>query len=121
MSKIYSVTTYQTMVGTIYVEANSYAEAALLIDNGYGDYEEDMRQYEPVEYELENIIEEESCEHGYEFDDFKAFEKAYNDGREFWKEQGRLDLDDGKEGYREAHDFALRYAREETGLGLNDG
>ena len=119
MSKIYSVTTYQTMVGTIYVEANSYAEAALLIDNGHGDYEEDMRQYEPVEYELENIIDDDSCEHGFEFDEFKAFEKAYNDGRDFYANQSQLDLGDAANGQaRDAHEFALRYAREETGLGV---
>jgi hypothetical protein len=122
MSKIYEVTTYQTICGRLWVEADSAAEAATLIENGYGTYEEDSHQYEQLEYHITDMYEEETSEAVYEYDDHKAFEKAYADGRIFYKKQGQLNLGDAPNTYSgwhsDAHDFALRYAREETGMGL---
>ena len=121
MSKIYEVTVTETVGGFFHVEAESPAEAAFLIENGYAHYEQ-YGHSSDIEYNIDEMVEEETCREVYEYDDHKAFEKAYHEGRDFYKKQGQLDLGDAPNTYSgwhsDAHDFALRYAREETGLGL---
>lgn len=120
MSKIYEVNATEVVSGFYYVEAESAAEAALLIEHGYGSYEQNSNAYSDVEYHIEELTEEETGDEVYDYDDHSAFEKAYRDGREFYKKQGQLDLNDGPAAWNEQHLFALNYAREETGLGLNE-
>jgi len=120
MSKIYEVNATEVVSGFYHVEAESAAEAALLIEHGYGSYEQNSSAYSDVEYHIEELVEEESGEEVYDYSDHSAFEKAYRDGHEFYKKQGQLNLDDGQAAWNEAHLFALRFAREETGLGLNE-
>lgn len=118
MSKIYEVNATETVSGFFSVEAESAAEAAFLIEAGYAYYESFSNVEGDVEYHIEELIEEETGHEVYEFDNHKAFAKAYADGRRFYDEQGQLELNDGKPAWNEAHLFALNYAREETGLGL---
>ena len=117
MSKIYEVNATEIVRGFFSVEAESAAEAAFLIENGYAYYEQ-YRNASDLEYHIDELIEEETCHEVYDCDEHKAFEKAYADGRRFYDEQGQLDLNDGKPAWDEKHKFALNYAREETGLGL---
>ena len=119
MSKIYEVSATETVSGFFHVEAESPAEAAFLIENGYA-YYENYGDTLDLEYEIEGLIEGETCNEVYDCDEHKAFEKAYVDGRSFYDEQGQLDLNDGKPAWDDKHRFALKYAREETGLGLNE-
>ena len=122
MSKIYEVNATETVSGFFHVEAESAAEAAFLIDAGYAYYETYKDSCQDVEYHIDELREEETGHDVYDYDDHKAFEKAYYEGREFYKKQGQLDLGDAPNTYSgwasDAHDFALRYAREETGMGL---
>jgi len=120
MSKIYEVSATEVVSGFFHVEAESAAEAALLIEHGYGSYEQNSNAYSDVEYHIEELVEEESGEEVYDYSDHSAFEKAYRDGREFYRNQGQLKLNDGEPGWDDAHLFALNYAREETGLGINE-
>jgi len=117
VSKIYEVNATETVSGFFSVEAESAAEAAFLIENGYAYYENYGNTLD-LEYRIDELIEEETCHEVYDHDDHKAFEKAYADGRSFYDAQGQLDLNDGKPAWDEKHKFALKYAREETGLGL---
>ena len=121
MSKIYEVNATETVSGFFHVEAESAAEAAFLIENGYAYYEQ-YGHSEDLEYHIDELVEEESGHEVYDFNDHAAFAKAYKEGREFYKNQGQLDLGDAPNTYggfiSDAHDFALKYAREETGLGL---
>lgn len=118
MSKIYEVNATETVSGFFSVEAESAAEAAFLIEGGYAYYETYSNSCSDVEYHIDEMIDEETGHEVYDYNDHKAFEKAYNDGRRFYDEQGQLDLDDGIAGWDEKHRFALKFAREETGLGL---
>ncbi|MDA7496135.1 hypothetical protein N8457_00435, partial [bacterium] len=118
MSKIYEVNATETASGFFSVEAESPAEAAFLIENGYAYYESISNSMSDVEYEIDEMVEEESGHEVYDHDDYLAFQKAYNDGRRFHEEQGQLDLDDGQAAWNEQHLFALQFAREETGFGL---
>jgi len=117
MSKIYEVSATETVSGFFSVEAESPAEAAFLIENGYAYYENYGNTLD-LEYHIDGLIEEETCHEVYDYDEHKAFEKAYADGRRFHEDQGQLDLNDGQAAWDERHQFALKYAREETGLGL---
>jgi hypothetical protein len=119
MSKIYEVSATETVSGFFHVEAESPAEAAYLIENGYAYYEQ-YGNHSDIEYSIDDLIEEETCHEVYDYDEHKAFEKAYADGRSFYDKQGQLELNEGKPAWNEAHLFALNYAREETGLGLNE-
>jgi len=118
MSKIYEVNATETVSGFFSVEAESPAEAAFLIEAGYGYYESYSNSCSDVEFDIDEIREEETGQEVYDHDDYLAFQKAYNDGRRFHEEQGQLDLNDGQAAWDERHQFALRFAREETGLGL---
>ena len=118
MSKIYEVSATETVTGYFHVEANSAAEAAFLIENGYAYYEQFSNGGSDLEYEISELADEETGHMVYEYDEHKAFEKAYYDGRRFYEDQAQLDLDDGKPAWNEKHEFALKYAREETGLGV---
>jgi hypothetical protein len=120
MSKIYEVNATEVVSGFFHVEAESAAEAALLIEHGYAHYEQNSNSYSDIEYHIEELTEEETGDEVYDYSDYSAFEKAYRDGREFYENQGQLKLNDGKPGWDDAHLFALNYAREETGLGLNE-
>jgi len=117
MSKIYEVSATETVSGFFSVEAESPAEAAFLIENGYAYYENYGNTLD-LEYQIDELIEEETYHEVYDYDEHKAFEKAYADGRRFHEDQGQLDLNDGQAAWDERHQFALKYAREETGLGL---
>jgi len=118
MSKIYEVNATEVVSGFFSVEAESQAEAAFLIEAGYAYYESFSNSTSDVEYHIEEMREEDSGHEVYDYDEHRAFEKAYADGRRFYKEQGQLELNDGKPAWNEEHLFALKYAREETGLGL---
>jgi len=118
MSKIYEVNATETASGFFSVEAESPAEAAFLIEGGYAYYESISNSTSDVEYHIDEMVDEETGREVYDYDDHKAFEKAYVDGRRFYDEQGQLDLDDGPAAWNEKHLFALKFAREETGLGL---
>jgi hypothetical protein len=119
MSKIYEVSATETVSGFFHVEAESPAEAAYLIENGYAYYEQ-YGNHSDIEYSIDDLIEEETCHEVYDYAEHKAFEKAYADGQSFYDKQGQLELNEGKPAWNEAHLFALNYAREETGLGLNE-
>ena len=118
MSKIYEVNATETVSGFFSIEAESAAEAAFLIENGYAYYESFGNSHSDVEYHIEEMVDEETGHEVYDYSDHKAFEKAYADGRRFYEEQGQLDLNDGQAAWNEKHLFALKFAREETGLGL---
>lgn len=116
MPKIYEVNATEVISGFYYVEAESPAEAAFLIENGFAEYEQ-YNHGSDLEYHIDELRDDETCEEVYEYDDHKAFEKAYHDGKQFYKAQGQLSLGDAGQ-LNDAHNFALKYAREETGLGL---
>jgi hypothetical protein len=120
MSKIYEVNATEVLSGFYHVEAESAAEAALLIEHGYASYEQNSNSYSDIEYHIEELVEEETGDEVYNYSDHLAFVKAYEDGRQFYKKQGQLDLDDRKPAWYDEHHFALRFAREETGLGINE-
>ena len=117
MSKIYEVNATENVSGFFHVEAESPAEAAFLIENGYAYYEQ-YGDHSDIEYTISDLRDQEDYKDVYDFGEHKAFEKAYADGRSFYDEQGQLDLNDEKPAWDEKHKFALKYAREETGLGL---
>jgi len=117
MSKIYEVNATENVSGFFHVEAESPAEAAFLIENGYAYYEQ-YGDHSDIEYTISDLRDQEDYKDVYDFGEHKAFEKAYADGRSFYDEQGQLDLNDEKPAWDDKHRFALKYAREETGLGL---
>jgi len=119
MSKVYEVNATENVSGFFHVEAESPAEAAFLIENGYGHYEQEGNHFD-LEYSISDLRDQEDYKDVYDFGEHKAFEKAYADGRSFYDAQGQLELNEGKPAWNEAHLFALNYARKETGLGLNE-
>jgi len=119
MSKTYEVNATENVSGFFHVEAESPAEAAFLIENGYGHYEQEGNHFD-LEYSISDLRDQEDYKDVYDFGEHKAFEKAYADGRSFYDAQGQLELNEGKPAWNEAHLFALNYAREETGLGLKE-
>jgi len=119
MSKTYEVNATENVSGFFHVEAESPAEAAFLIENGYGHYEQEGNHFD-LEYSISDLRDQEDYKDVYDFGEHKAFEKAYADGRSFYDAQGQLELNEGKPAWNEAHLFALNYARKETGLGLNE-
>ena len=119
MSKIYEVNATENVSGFFHVEAESPAEAAFLIENGYAYYEQ-FGNHSDLEYTISDLRDQEDYKDVYDFGEHKAFEKAYADGRSFYDAQGQLELNEGKPAWNKAHLFALNYAREETGLGLKE-
>jgi len=110
--KEYEVQTTLTKTGFYFVNAESAAEAAFLIRNGYGTYEDDSLTYD-IAYDIEDIYDEETRERGYDQDDYKKFEDSYDQGRVFFMKQGQLDLNDGGPTQKEIHEFAMNFARKE--------